>query len=108
MDPNNVPPDIAEAIARADGFARVFPEHKYAIVKVISLLDNVPIMTIAYDRTRVAAAPIRWNMPRILGVSAVLGLFCIVESVGLLMVGIRILSHPQLQLLFGLVSEGQL
>ena len=39
-------------------------------------------MTIAYDRTRVAAAPIRWNMPRILRVSAVLGLFCIVESVG--------------------------
>jgi H+-transporting ATPase len=35
MDPNNVPFDIAEAIERADGFARVFPEHKYAIVKAL-------------------------------------------------------------------------
>src|SRR5262249_48284090 len=32
MDPNNVPPEIADAIEAADGFARVFPEHKYAIV----------------------------------------------------------------------------
>jgi H+-transporting ATPase len=28
MDPNNVPPEIADAIERADGFARVFPEHR--------------------------------------------------------------------------------
>ncbi len=27
MDPNNVPASIADAIERADGFARVFPEH---------------------------------------------------------------------------------
>src|SRR5262249_51609094 len=35
MDPNHVPPAIADAIERADGFARVFPEHKYAIVKAL-------------------------------------------------------------------------
>jgi hypothetical protein len=29
MDPNNVPSEIADSIERADGFARVFPEHKY-------------------------------------------------------------------------------
>ena len=212
MDPNNVPPNIAEAIERADGFARVFPEHKYAIVKalqarghlvamtgdgvndapalkqadcgtavsgatdaargaaaliltapglsvinsaidearrifaritsytiyrvaltmdimfvvvlstiffnfvplsaamivIMSLLDDVPIMTIAYDHTSVSEKPIRWQMSRLLSVSAVLGLFSIVQSFGLLLIGIRVLLHPHLQSLFGLSSDSQL
>ncbi|WP_316190406.1 plasma-membrane proton-efflux P-type ATPase [Bradyrhizobium sp. SZCCHNS2096] len=212
MDPNNVPPDIAAAIERADGFARVFPEHKYAIVKalqarghlvamtgdgvndapalkqadcgtavsgatdaargaaaliltapglsvinnaidearrifgritsytiyrvaltmdimflvvlstifldfapltavmivIMSLLDDVPIMTIAYDNTAVSEKPIRWQMPRLLGVAAVLGLFSIIESFGLLLIGTRVLSHPHLQPYFGVATAGQL
>jgi H+-transporting ATPase len=212
MDPNNVPPEIADAIERADGFARVFPEHKYAIVKALqarghlvamtgdgvndapalkqadcgtavsgatdaargaaalvltapglsvinnaidearrifgritsytiyrvaltmdimfvvvlstifldfapltammivamSLLDDLPIMTIAYDNTPVSAKPIRWQMPRLLGVSVVLGLFSIIESFGLLMIGIRVVTHPHLQDFFGLATEDQL
>ncbi len=212
MDPNNVPPEIADAIERADGFARVFPEHKYAIVKalqarghlvamtgdgvndapalkqadcgtavsgatdaargaaaliltapglsvindaidearrifgrissytiyrvaltmdimfvvvlstvfldfapltaamivIMSLLDDVPIMTIAYDNTPVSPRPIRWQMPRLLGVAAVLGLFSIIESFGLLLIGIRVVTHPHLQDMFGLASEDQL
>ncbi len=212
MDPNNVPPAIADAIERADGFARVFPEHKYAIVKALqarghlvamtgdgvndapalkqadcgtavsgatdaargaaalvltapglsvinnaidearrifgritsytiyrvaltmdimfvvvlssvfldfapltammivlmSLLDDVPIMTIAYDNTPVSDKPIRWQMPRLLGVSIVLGLCSIAETFGLLWIGIRVLLHPDLQEYFGLTTAGQL
>ena len=189
MDPNNVPDSIAEVIANADGFARVFPEHKYAIVKVlqkqghlvamtgdgvndapalkqancgiavsdavaaarsaaaviltapgltvintaiqtarrifqritsytvyrvaltinimflvvlssifldfaplsaimivvISLLDDVPIMTIAYDNTSIGKKPIRWNMKRIITVSAFLGFFSVIQSFGALL-----------------------
>ncbi|MGD9128075.1 MAG: plasma-membrane proton-efflux P-type ATPase [Planctomycetia bacterium] len=33
MDPDHVPSDIGDGIEKADGFAEVFPEHKYAIVK---------------------------------------------------------------------------
>ncbi|MGH2343130.1 plasma-membrane proton-efflux P-type ATPase [Segnochrobactraceae bacterium EtOH-i3] len=191
MDPDNVPPTIVDAIEKADGFARVFPEHKYAIVKalqgrghivamtgdgvndapalkqadcgtavsgatdaargaaaliltapglsvinnaidearrifgrittytiyrvaltmdimflvvlssilfgfqpltaimivVISLLDDIPIMTIAYDNTPVSRDPIRWKMPKILSISAVLGFFSVVQSFGLLLIG---------------------
>jgi H+-transporting ATPase len=212
MDPNNVPPQIVDAIERADGFARVFPEHKYAIVKalqsrghivamtgdgvndapalkqadcgtavsgatdaargaaaliltapglsvinsaidearrifgritsytiyrvsltmdimflvvlssiflgfqpltaamivVMSLLDDVPIMTIAYDNTRVSEQPIRWEMPKLLGVSAVLGFFSIVQSFGLLLAGVEVINHPAHSEWFGLASTTQL
>jgi len=65
-------------------------------------------MTIAYDNTPVSEQPIRWQMPRLLGVAAVLGLFSIIESFGLLLIGIRVLSHPHLQQYFGLADEHQL
>jgi H+-transporting ATPase len=179
MDPDNVPPAIIDAIERADGFARVFPEHKYAIVKalqsrghlvamtgdgvndapalkqadcgtavsgatdaargaaaliltapglsvingaidearrifgrinsyltyrialtidimfvvvlstiflgfspltaimivVMSLLNDLPMMTIAYDNTPVNPRPVRWELPRIFGLATILGIF---------------------------------
>jgi H+-transporting ATPase len=212
MDPDHVPPAIAEAIEQADGFARVFPEHKYAIVKalqerghlvamtgdgvndapalkqadcgtavsgatdaargaaaliltapglsvinnaidearrifgritsyttyrvaltmdimflvvlstlffdfkpltaimivVLAVLNDAPIMTIAYDNTEVAKQPIRWQMPRVLGVSSVLGLFSVVQSFGLLIVGFEILSSPAEQQIFQLFSQTEL
>lgn len=200
MDPDDVPAPVAGAIDKADGFARVFPEHKYAIVKtlqkqghlvamtgdgvndapalkqadcgtavsgateaargaaaliltapglsvinnaidearrifgritsytiyrvaltidimflvvlasiivgfqpltaamivIISLLDDVPIMTIAYDNTPISPTPIRWNMKRILGTSTVLGFFAVVQSLGMLFFAYWCLSHGSL------------
>jgi H+-transporting ATPase len=212
FDPNDLPPDVAQAVERADGFARVFPEHKYAIVKalqkrghlvamtgdgvndapalkqadcgvavsgatdaargaaaliltapglsvidsaidearrifgriesytlyrvaltidimfvvvlstifldftplttamivVLSLLDDGPIMTIAYDNTPVSRSPVRWRMARLLAVSSVLGMFCVLESFGLLLIGVRALSHPSAQALLGIATPQQL
>jgi len=65
-------------------------------------------MTIAYDNTPVSERPIRWKMPRLLGVSAVLGFFSVVQSFGLLLIGIEVLSHPHLQLDFGLHDHSHL
>ena len=45
MDPNNGPPEIADTIERADGFARVFPEHKYAMVKALQARGHLVAMT---------------------------------------------------------------
>ena len=36
IDPDHVPPAIADAIEKADGFGRVFPQHKYEIVKSLA------------------------------------------------------------------------
>jgi len=61
------------------------------MIVIMSLLDEVPIMNIAYDNTPVSEKPIRWQMSRLLGVAGVLGLFSVVESFGLLLVVIAIL-----------------
>ncbi|MDE7056556.1 MAG: plasma-membrane proton-efflux P-type ATPase, partial [Lactobacillus sp.] len=198
LDPNNVPPKLAKLIASADGFARVFPEHKYAIVKtlqkqghivamtgdgvndapalkqadcgtavagatdaarsaaaliltspglsviqtaitearkifaritsytiyrvaltmnimflvvlssiflnfqpltaimivIMSLLDDLPIMTIAYDNTYVSKKPIRWQMKKILTTSSILGVFAVIQSMILLVVGYMSAKNP--------------
>ena len=212
MDPDNVPPAIIDAIERADGFARVFPEHKYAIVKALqsrghlvamtgdgvndapalkqadcgtavsgatdaargaaaliltapglsvingaidearrifgrinsyltyrialtldimfvvvlsslflgfspltaimivlmSLLNDLPMMTIAYDNTPVNPRPVRWELPRIFGLASILGVFLVAESFGLLLFGVKVLSDPHLQATFGLATHAQL
>lgn len=199
MDPDNVPSDLIEVIENANGFARVFPEHKYAIVKalqkeghlvamtgdgvndapalkqadcgiavadstdaargaadliltapglsvietainearqiferitsytvyrvaltitimflvvlssiifnfqpltaimivIMSLLDDIPIMAIAYDNTSVSPDPIRWKMSKILSVSTILGFFAVVQSVALLYMGHHAVISPE-------------
>ncbi len=41
----HAPPDLAASIEKADGFAQVFPEHKYAIVKVLQERGHLVAMT---------------------------------------------------------------
>ena len=212
MNPDHVPNAIAEMIEKADGFARVFPEHKYAIVKalqmrghlaamtgdgvndapalkqadcgtavsgatdaarsaaaliltapglsvinnaidearrifgrvtsytiyrvtltmdimflvvlstiflqfqpltaimivVMSLLDDLPIMTIAYDNTDVSPRPIRWRMPHLLSVSAVLGFASLVQSFALLLIGMAVMDNPAARDYFGLNDQSHL
>ena len=211
LDPDHVPAAMAEGIEKADGFARVFPEHKYAVVKalqgrghlvamtgdgvndapalkqadcgtavsgatdaarsaaaliltapglsvindaidearrifgrinsytiyrvaltlnimflvtlstiffqftpltavmivILALLDDLPIMAIAYDNTEVAAQPIRWRMPRVLGIASVLAFATIVQTMGLLLIGLETLSDPSAQALFHLSTRGR-
>ena len=212
MDPDHVPPNIVEIINKADGFARVFPEHKYAIVKalqaeghivamtgdgvndapalkqadcgtavsgatdaargaaaliltapglsvinaaidearrifgrittytiyrvaltldimalvvlstiflgfqpltaamivIMSLLDDIPIMAIAYDNTPVSPRPIRWKMPWLLSIAGALGLFSIIQSFGLLLIGMEVLSDPARWGWLGLADQSHL
>jgi H+-transporting ATPase len=215
MDPDHVPAKVARDIERADGYARVFPEHKYAIVKalqqrghlvamtgdgvndapalkqadcgvavsgatdaarsaaaliltapglsvilaafdearrifgrissytlyrvaltvdimflvvlstvffnyqpltaimvvLLALLDDVPIMAIAYDHTEVPPKPVRWEMRRTLIVASVIGAACIIQSFLLLFFGIKVLTDPAagaLRAWLGLHGVGEL
>ncbi len=209
MDLNNLPASITECVERADGFGRVFPEHKFAIVKalqhrghvvamtgdgvndapalkqadcgiavsgatdaaraaaaliltapglstiidaiddsrriferiinyvsfriamtldimtvvvlatiflnitpltpamiiLIALLDDIPIMTIAYDNTTLPEKPVRWHMRRLLVVSSFMGLMSIAQSFGLLIIAMSWLKNPEWQSWINLTQD---
>jgi len=78
----------------------------------LALLDDVPIMTIAFDNASVPPQPVRWEMDRVLVISSVLGLLGVIQSFGLLYLGdtLHHLDHPQLQtmMFLQLVAGGHL
>ena len=43
------------------------------MIILLALLNDLPILAIAYDNTRVDIKPVRWNMPEMLTVSSALG-----------------------------------
>ena len=57
------------------------------MIVILALLDDIPIMTIAYDNAKISRTPVRWDMRRILSVSLILGLLSVIQSSGLLYVG---------------------
>jgi H+-transporting ATPase len=67
------------------------------MIVLLALLDDVPIMTIAYDNTLLPKEPVRWNMRRLLLSSSLMGLLSVVETFGLLLVGMGWTRDPQWQ-----------
>ena len=53
---------------------------------VLAILNDLPIMMIAFDNAPVAAKPVRWQMNRILTLASILGLLGVVSSFILLWV----------------------
>ncbi len=50
------------------------------MIIVLALLNDIPILAIASDNTRVDPNPVRWNMTEILTVSSVLGIAGVISS----------------------------
>ena len=50
------------------------------MIVLLALLNDIPILAIAYDRTRIAREPVRWDMPELLTVSTLLGLMGVLSS----------------------------
>jgi len=69
------------------------------MIILLAFLNDVPIMTIAYDRTALPPRPVRWDMRRILAVSSVMGLTGVAGSFLMLYVGLDLLhlTIPELQ-----------
>jgi len=50
------------------------------MIIVLALLNDIPILAIASDNTRIDPDPVRWNMREILTVSSVLGIAGVISS----------------------------
>jgi len=75
-----------------NGGVVVFQPLTAVMIILLALLDDIPIMTIAYDNTIIDKNPVRWQMGRVLAVSSVLGLLSVVQTFGLLFIGMLYLG----------------
>ncbi len=67
------------------------------MIVALALLDDIPIMTIAYDNVPTSERPVRWKMENILVFASIMGLLSVVETFGLLLIGLRWVADPQFQ-----------
>jgi H+-transporting ATPase len=69
------------------------------MIILLAFLNDVPIMTIAYDRTGLDPGPARWDMRRVICVSTVMGLTGVAGSFLMLYIALDLLhlSIPQVQ-----------
>ena len=67
------------------------------MIIMLALLDDIPMMTIAYDRTRIDPKPVKWRMGRILSISTVLGILAMFQTFGVLLLGLAWMHDPDLQ-----------
>ncbi|MGD8418694.1 MAG: HAD-IC family P-type ATPase, partial [Pseudomonadales bacterium] len=50
------------------------------MIILLALLNDIPILAIAYDHTKIEKRPVRWNMTSLLAVSVTLGLMGVLAS----------------------------
>ncbi len=72
------------------------------MIIILALLNDIPILTIAYDNARVARNPVRWNMREVLTVSGWLGVAGLLSSFLLFYLAVAVwqLPHDLIQTLF--------
>jgi H+-transporting ATPase len=69
------------------------------MIVLLALLNDAPIMTIAYDNVKYSNEPEKWDLRIVLGIATFLGVLGVIESFFVLYLGINILqlSLPVLQ-----------
>jgi H+-transporting ATPase len=77
------------------------------MIVALALLDDIPIMTIAYDNVPVAPQPVRWDMHRIFIFASLMGLIAVAETFGFLLIGMRWILDDSLQTMIP-IDPGQL
>jgi len=65
---------------------------------LLAVLNDFPIMMIAYDNVRVAERPVRWEMPRVLAVAVTAGTMGVIASFGLFWIARDYLQLPPEQI----------
>lgn len=67
------------------------------MIVLLALLNDFPIMMIAYDNARPAAMPVRWNMPRVLTLATVLGVLGVISSFTIFWLAQSVWQLPEAQ-----------
>jgi H+-transporting ATPase len=62
------------------------------MIVLLALLNDMPIMTIAYDTVKYSDEPEKWNMWTLLGIATMLGIIGVFSSFGILYIGREILN----------------
>ncbi len=65
------------------------------MIVILAMLNDIPIMMIAYDNVKVQGKPVRWNMREVLSIATLLGTTGLFFSFGLFLIGLRILHLDQ-------------
>ncbi len=65
------------------------------MIILLALLDDIPIMTIAWDNAELSAHPVRWQMGRLLAISIMFGALALAQSFGLYLIA-RDMLHETL------------
>lgn len=64
------------------------------MIILLALLDDIPIMTIAWDNAELSPSPIRWQMSRLLVISSMFGGLALAQSFGLYFIARDVLHEP--------------
>ncbi|MCO1334638.1 plasma-membrane proton-efflux P-type ATPase [Microbulbifer sp. OS29] len=83
------------------GFSPLTP----VMIVLVALLDDIPIMTIAYDNTLLPKQPVHWQMRDLLLGSSIIGLFSIAQTMGILFLGMAWLDNTSWQSWIALNKE---
>ncbi len=69
------------------------------MIILLALLNDLPILSIAYDNTLINSQPVRWQIKRVLTIASVLGFIGILETFFLLFIAknILLLTIPEIQ-----------
>ncbi len=62
------------------------------MIVLLALLNDLPIITIAYDNVRFSKYPERWNMRSLISVASFIGATGVVSSFGLLYIGLKVFN----------------
>ncbi len=65
------------------------------MIVLLAILNDFPIMMIAYDNAPVALRPVKWDMHRVLSLSLILGVLGVIASFGLFWIAEEYLHLPR-------------
>jgi hypothetical protein len=63
------------------------------MIILLALLDDIPIMTIAWDNAELSRTPIRWQLDRLLVISGMFGALALAQSFGLYLIARDLLQE---------------